>query len=124
MSFDVKLMFGYHISTMAMMLAGGLLSILQELVIAGAIISLSVLIYWSNRRKRYWRWPGIKRINPFYAVGALGVPVFLYSFIYSFIPVLPPNSRIVPWYLAGIGLSLFGVLQSLKVVYLSKAEFA
>jgi hypothetical protein len=121
MSLDFKLMFGYHGSMMAMMLAGGLLSILHELAIAGAIASLSVLISWSNRRKKHWRWPGIKRIDPLYAVGALSAPVLLYSAT----PLFPPNNgHIVPWYLAGLGIGLFLVLQSLKVVYPSEAEFA
>jgi hypothetical protein len=46
-------------------------------------------------------------------------------FLYSTTPLAPPNnSHIVPWYLAGPGIGLFGTLQSLKVVYTSEAEFA
>ena len=46
-------------------------------------------------------------------------------FLYSATPLAPPNnSHIVPWYLAGPGIGLFGTLQSLKVVYTSEAEFA
>jgi hypothetical protein len=120
-SLDLKLMFAYHVSMMAMML-GGSFSILQEAAVAGTITSLIVLISRSNRQKKHWRWPGVKRFDVACAVGRV---LLVSAFLYSVIPRLPPNnSHSVPWYLGGIALSLFGVLQSLKVVYLSEAEFA
>jgi hypothetical protein len=121
MSLDMKLMFGYHISMMAMMMAGGFLSVRLELTSAGAVASLIVLVSRYNRQKKHWRWPGIKPVDVLYAAGG----IFLVSiFLYSAVPLFPPNNRhIVPWYLAGFGIGLFGVLQSLKVVYPSESEF-
>lgn len=54
------------------------------------------------------------------------VGIFLIAiFLYSATPLFPPNdSHSVPWYLAGLGIGLFGVLQSLKIVCTSEAEFA
>lgn len=122
MSLDMKLMFGYHISMMAMMMAGGSLSVRQELTIVGAIASLIVLVSRYNRQKKHWRWPGIRLVDVLYAVGGVCAVSF---FLYSAGPLFPPNNgHIVPWYLAGFGIGLFGVLQSLKVVYPSEAEFA
>jgi hypothetical protein len=122
MSLDMKLMFGYHISMMAMMVAGGSLSVRQELTIAGAIASFIVLVSRYNRQKKHWRWPGIKPVDVLYAAGG----IFLVSiFLYSAVPLFPPNNgHIVPWYLAGFGIGLFGVLQSLKLAYPSESEFA
>jgi hypothetical protein len=46
-------------------------------------------------------------------------------FLYSATPLFPPNNgHVVPWYLAGFGIGLSGVLQSLNVVFSSEAEFA
>ncbi len=122
MSLDMKLMFGYHFSMMAMMMAGGFLSVRQEVTIVGAIASLIALVSRYNRQKKHWRWPGIKLVDVLYAVGGL---CFVSFFLYSAGPLFPPNNgHTVPWYLAGCGIGLFGVLQSLKVVYPSEAEFA
>jgi hypothetical protein len=61
-------------------------------------------------------------VNVLYALGGI---FFISVFLYSATPLFPLNNgRIVPWYLAGLGLGLFGILDSLKVVYASEAEFA
>ena len=121
MSVDMRLMFTYHGSMMAMMLAGGSLTVRQELAIAGTIAALAVLISRFHRQKKHWRWPGIKPANVLYTL--LGI--FLIAiFLYSATPLFPPSdSHSVPWYLAGLGIGLFGVLQSLKIVNTSEAEF-
>jgi len=122
MSLDMKLMFGYHISMMVMMVAGGALTVRQELSITGAIAALIALVSRYNRQKRHWRWPGIKPVHVLYALGGI---FFVSIFLYSASPLFPPNNgHIVPWYLAGLGIGMFGILQSLKVVSASEAEFA
>ena len=122
MSLDMRLMFGYHISMMAMMVAGGSLTVRQELTIAATIAGLILLVSRYHRQKKHWRWPGIKPVNVLYALGGI---FFISIFLYSATPLAPPNNgHIVPWYLAGLGIGLFGILQSLKVVYASEAEFA
>lgn len=122
MSLDMKLMFGYHISMMVMMVAGGSLTVRQELTIAATIAALILLVSRYHREKAHWRWPGIKPANVLYALGNI---FFISIFLYSATPLAPPNNgHIVPWYLAGLGIGLFGILQSLKVAYASEAEFA
>jgi hypothetical protein len=121
MSLDMRLMFGYHISMMVMMVAGGSLAVRQELTIAASIAAVIVVISRYHRQKKHWRWPGIKPRDVLYAVGGV---VLISLFLYSATPLFPPNNgRIVPWYLAGLGIGLFGILQSLKVVYPAEAEF-
>jgi hypothetical protein len=122
MSLDMRLMFGYHISMMVMMVAGGSLTVRQELTIAATIAALILLVSRYHRQKKHWRWPGIKPVNVLYALGGT---CFISIFLYSATPLAPPNNgHIVPWYLAGLGIGLFGILQSLKVAYASEAEFA
>jgi len=121
MSLDMRLMFGYHISMMVMMVAGGALTVRQELTIAATIAALILLVSRYHRQKKHWRWPGIKPVNVLYAIGGI---FFISIFLYSVTPLTPPNNgHFVPWYLAGLGIGLFGILQSLKVVYASEVEF-
>lgn len=122
MSLDMRLMSGYHISMMVMMAAGGSLTVRQELTFAVAIAALIVLVSRNNRKKKHWRWPGVKPLDVLYAVCGAVLISFL---LYSATPLFPPNNgHVVPWYLAGLGLGLFGILQSLNVVYAAEAEFA
>ena len=121
-SLDTRLMFVYHISMMAMMVAGGSLTVRHELTIAATIAAIILLVSRRQRQKMHWRWPGIKPVNVLYALGGL---FFISIFLYSATPLFPPNNgRIVPWYLAGLGIGAFGILQSLRVVCVSSAEFA
>jgi amino acid transporter len=122
MSVDIRLMFGYHISMMVMMMDGGSLTVRQELTIAGTIAALIVLVSRYRRKKKHWRWPGVKPLDVLYAVGGI---VLISLFLYSATPLFPPNNgRFVPWYLAGLGIGLFAILQSLKVVYAAETDFA
>ena len=80
MSLDMKLMFGYHISMMAMMVAGGSLTVRQELTIAATIAALILLVSRYHRQKKHWGWPEIKPANVLYALGgAFLISIFLYS---------------------------------------------
>lgn len=120
-SLDMKLMFGYHVSMMAMMMGGGLLTVRQELMIATTIAALIVLISRSHRQSKHWRWPGAKPLDALKAAGGI---VLISFFLYSATPLFPPNNgQLAPWYLAGLGIGLFGILQTLKVVYATEAEF-
>ena len=61
-------------------------------------------------------------LDVLYAIGGVVAMAF---FLYAATPLFPPNNgRIVPWYLAGFGIGLFNVLQSLKIIASSEAEFA
>jgi hypothetical protein len=121
MSLDMRLMFGYHISMMVMMVGGGSLTVRQELTIAASIAALIVFVSRYHRQRKHWRWPGVKSLDVLYAVGGI---VLISLFLYSATPLFPPNNgHIVPWYLAGLGIGLFSILQSLKVAYAAEAEF-
>jgi hypothetical protein len=121
MSLDMRLMFGYHIFMMVMMVGGGSLTVRQELTIAVSIAALIVFVSRYHRQRKHWRWPGVKPLDVLYAVGGI---VLISLFLYSATPLFPPNNgHIVPWYLAGLGIGLFGILQSLKVLYAAEAEF-
>lgn len=121
MSLDMRLMFGYHISMMVMMAGGGSLTVRQELTITASIAALIVLVSRYRRQQKHWRWPGIRPLDMLYAVGGL---VLISLFLYSATPLFPPNNgHIVPWYLAGLGIGLFNILRSLKVVYAAESEF-
>jgi uncharacterized membrane protein YbhN (UPF0104 family) len=122
MSLDMRMMFAYHISMMVLMIAGGSFTVRQELALVAGIAAIIVVISRYNRQKKHWRWPGVKLTDLLYAIGGI---VLISFFLYSATPLFPPNNgHVVPWYLAGLGIGLFGVLQSLKVVYPSEAEFA
>ena len=55
MSLDMRLMFGYHVSMMVMMIAGGSLTGRQELTIAAAIAALIVVVSrYHRQKKRFW----------------------------------------------------------------------
>jgi hypothetical protein len=121
MSVDMRLMFGYHISMMVMMMAAGSFTVRQELTIAATITALAIVVSRYHRAKKHWRWPGVKPLHLIYAVGSMALTLL---FLYSLTPLFPPNNgHIVPWYLAGLGIGLFNILQLLKVVYPSEAEF-
>ena len=121
MSLDMRLMFGYHISMMMMIFAGGSLLVRQELTIALSIAAVMVMTSRYHRHKKHWRWPGIKPPDVLYAFGGV---ILISLFLYSATPLFPPNNgHFVPWYLAGLGIGIFGILQSLKVVYPAEAEF-
>jgi hypothetical protein len=121
MSFEFKGMFVYHISMMAMMMAERTVSATGKMSIAAAImVGVGSL---SARRRRalgwHWRRPGADRI----ASGAVGV-VAVGLFLGSATPMFSPfNPTILAWYLAGLGIGLFGLLQSLRVVYFAEEDF-
>lgn len=122
MSLDMRLMFGYHISMMLMMIGGGSLTPREEVTIAASIAAIIVLVSRYRRQQKHWRWPGLKPVDMLYVVSGIVLTSF---FLYSATPLFPPNNgRAVPWYLAGLGIGLFGILQSAKVVYPAEAEFA
>jgi len=122
MSLDMRLMFLYHGSMMAMMIGGGSLTVKQELAIAAAIAAVIFMVSRRHRQKKHWRWPGVRPLDVVYAMGGI---VFILFFLYSATPLFPPNNgHVVPWYLAGVGIGIFGVLQSLKLAYNSETEFS
>ncbi len=122
MSVDYRLMFVYHGSMMALMMMGqGLLSLRQEILVTAMLVTVLASISMRHRAHSNWRWPGVSGKDVFYAIGtAVVIVFFLYSVTTPFSPTMP---QIFPWYSAGAGIGIFGILSSLKLVYLSEAEF-
>jgi hypothetical protein len=121
MSLDFKLMFVYHGSMMVLFIAGQNLSVRQEIMLTSFLAVALVAISRRHRRLTNWRWPPVRPSNVFWAVcGALAVAFFLFSGT----PLFPPSDhRVLPWYLAGLGIGVFGILTSLRVVDPSEADF-
>jgi len=121
MSLDYKLMFVYHGSMMVLFMAGQTLSVRQEILLTSALVVTLVLISLRHRRLTNWRWPPVLPSNVFWALfGAVAVAFFLYSAS----PLFPPSDhRFLPWYLAGLGIGILGILTSLRVVDISEADY-
>jgi len=121
MSVDMRLMLGYHISMMGLLAWSASLTIRQELMIAAGLATVIVLVSHYHRKKRHWRWAGIKPRNVLWGLGAIALMSF---FLYAATPMFPPTDvQNLPWYLASLGLGVFNVLASLNVVDSSEAKF-
>ena len=120
MSLDYKLFFVYHGSMMAMMVAGRSLSTRSTLQVVVVLIGLLTAISISHRQKAGWRWPGIKFPDVLKAAGTL---LLILLFLFAATPMFPPV-KVLPWYLAGAGIGMLGILTAVKVVDISEAEFA
>src|ERR1700752_3198253 len=122
MSLDYRLMFIFHICIMILFVIGAKLTLREEILIAASVASVMILISRRHRKSVHWRRPKIRTRDVLFAMGtALGMAFFLYSAS----PLFPPsNHRFLPWYLAGLGIGSFGILSSLRIVYLSEAEFS
>src|SRR5258708_25414015 len=123
MSVDYRLMFVYHGCIMAMMMAGqGLLSLRQEILVVAVLVTVLAFISMRHRAQTNWQWPGASGKDALSAIGtAVLIVFFLYSATASFPPTMP---QVLPWYLGGAGgIGMFGILNALKVVYLSETEF-
>lgn len=121
MSFDMKLMFAYHLAMMAMMLGGRALTVPIELALAGGWAAVLATVSVIHKRREGWRWPGVRPLNLLAAAGTLAA---IGLFLFAATPNFPPTTPwALPWYLAGGGIGLFGILNSLKVVSRSRDEF-
>jgi len=121
MSLDFELMFVYHGCMMALFIAGQSLSVHREVLLTTVLVTILALISIRHRRITNWRWPGIRPRDALFAIfGAAAVAFFLFSAT----PLFPPSDhRVLPWYLAGLGIGVFGILTSLRVVDSSEADF-
>src|SRR5580658_553918 len=121
MSLDFKLMFVYHGSMMVLFIAGQNLSVRQEIMLTSFLVVVLVAISLRHRRLTNWRWPPVRPAN---ALWALFGTVAISFFLFSATPLFPPSDhRVLPWYLAGLGIGVFGILTSLRVVDASETDF-
>ena len=121
MSLDFRLMFIYHVCMMILFVIGQKLTLREEILIAATVAVVLISISRRHRRATRWHWPGIRRRDGLFAIGAaIGIAFFLHAAS----PLFPPSDhRFLPWYLAGLGIGTFGILSSLRIAYSSEAEF-
>ncbi|MGB7308131.1 MAG: hypothetical protein WBC67_03605 [Candidatus Acidiferrales bacterium] len=120
-SLDFRLMFIYHGCMMVLFVAGQSLSAKSEILIAAFAAAVLVSVSVRHRREMNWHWRGANAKN---VLAGLGGMVLTGVFLFAGSPLFPPSDhRFLPWYLAGIGIAVFGVLGALNVVGFSKAEF-
>jgi hypothetical protein len=121
MSLEFKLMFVYHGCMMALFITGGAFSSREELVFTGLLLFVLTSFSIRHRRSASWRWQHVKPTNLLMAAGGIAL---MGVFLYATTPLFPPsNPRFLPWYLAGFGIGLFNVLQTLRLVQPSEAAF-
>jgi hypothetical protein len=121
MSLEYQLMFVYHGSMMGLLMSNGALSTKQEILITAILGGVLTSISIRHRRTMNWHWSGISLKG---VLSAGGVLVALGIFLFSASPLLPAgNPRFLPWYLAGGGLGIFGVLSGLRLVHMSRSDF-
>jgi hypothetical protein len=121
MSAELRLMFVYHGCMMVLFMTGGALNVNLELAIATILIAVGAAFSLRRRREKNWHWhsPGPKGI----AIAA-GIVILIAFFLCSATPGFSPaKPQFLPWYLAGFGIGLFGVLSALNLVKSSEAEF-
>lgn len=121
MSLDFKLLFVYHGCMMAMMIAGRNLASRKETMLTVFLAIALVSISLRHRSMKHWRCPPIRPRDIF---GALFLAILTAFFLFSATQLFRPSDhRVLPWYFAGLGIGVFGILTSLRIVYASEADF-
>ena len=120
MSVDFRLMFAYHGSMMVMMVAGGGLSLQQEILITTVLVTVLVSVSLRHRARVGWHWPGANGKD---VLGAIGSATLIAFFLFSATPLFPLSPQVFPWYLACGGIGAFGILSALKVVSGTESDF-
>ncbi len=121
MSLDFRLMFVYHGCMMLLFMTGQALSTRFEIGITATLAAVLVSIAIRYRREMNWQWRGASAMNVLAAIGGI---LLTTAFLFAGTPLFPPSDhRFLPWYLAGAGIAIFGVLGALQVVCFSKDEF-
>jgi hypothetical protein len=148
MSLDFKLMFVYHISMMVLFGTRVLDNAADQAWFALILFIVLVLISVAHRFREKWKWPGIGILGiPLSLLGVGFVYAFLAFAAYSMNPDLVfPNFKDIryidliadswsaiitaasvpvftPWFLAGVGIGVFNLLSSLKLVRVNLVNF-
>jgi hypothetical protein len=121
MSFDYRALFIYHICMIALFASGGGISLQAKVtIVVGLLCVITLALAWNKRRKG-WHRPATK---PGDWLKAAGVLVLGAAFLVSASPMFPPATALAfPWYAAGFGILLFGVLSELRVLQGTTDDF-
>jgi hypothetical protein len=119
-SFEFKCMFAYHIVMMAMF-ATGFVPVAYEVAIAAGLLVLFAAISLDRRRRLGWQRPPLQPLDLLKTAGTLAA-LGLFGYVASRnVPIGDPH--FAPWFLGLAGIGVFGVLERLKLVAFSEAEF-
>jgi hypothetical protein len=122
-SFDRRLLMVYlfAMGMLGVLGGGGIVSVVLELCLAGALAAGLIVLSIKNRRAKSWHWPGAGRRE---IVAALSTVPLLAVFVFAGTSGFPPNNPIfLPWYLAALGLGVFAFLERLRLVRTSQIDF-
>lgn len=120
MSFEYQGMFAYHIAMMLMFMTG-FLPLVYEVAVASGVVLVVAGVSWDRRRRLDWHRPPLTTVD---ILKALGVFAMTALFAFATSQGFPfANPHFAPWFLAIVGIGVFGVMQQLKVVTFSEAEF-
>jgi len=121
MSLDMKLCLASVGCMVGVWIAGDLLPIRIQLLIALMVAALAVSLSVRRRRQMDWRWPGTNVKGVLRAVGTAAAFALMF---FACRPSFPFFERgCLGWYLAGVMIALFSILDSLHVVQPSEADF-
>jgi hypothetical protein len=148
MSLDFKLMFVYHIAMMVLFGTRIVDNAADQALFAFVLFLVLVLISVVHKFRAQWKWPGIGIFGfPSALIGVAFVYAFLAFAAYtinpdfvfpnfqdiSYIDLIAESWTVIitaasvpvftPWYLAGVGIGVFNLLTSLKLVTTKKSEF-
>jgi len=120
-SLEYKFFFVYFVAMGLMPLLSRRISASLELLAAASLLLAFTVLSIRRRRAIAWRWLGIDSKELLGAgLTAVLMGYFLYALVTSFSPF---NPVFLPLFLAASGFFLFSVLQDLKVVTFSEADF-
>jgi hypothetical protein len=121
MSLDLMLCFASLACIAGVWIAGSLLPIYVQLLIALMVDALGVFFSVRRRRQMDWRWPGANAKGVLRAVGTAAAVAAMFFAAHPMFPFFERGS--LGWYLAGVNIALFNILESLHVVQSSEADF-
>jgi hypothetical protein len=121
MSLDFKLCFASLACIVGIWVEGSLLAIVVQLLIAMMVAALGVFLSVRHRRQMDWRWPGTNAKGVLRAVGAAAAAAVMFFVAHPMVPFF--ERGFLGWYLAGVNIAVFNILESLHFVQSSEAEF-
>jgi hypothetical protein len=120
MSMDYRLLSVYLGFVMLLAMGGGdRLSFSGFLILTGLLVVVLIAISRRHRKRNHWQWPG-GNARTLTDAAVTFVPIA--SLLFAATPQFPVRA-VLPCYLVGLGIGAFSVLEVLRIVSMSKAEF-
>lgn len=148
MSFDLKLLFVYHIAMMILFSTRPFDDAYGQIVFAVVLGAVLIIVSVIHKIKHNWSWPGLTiNMVPGFVLNLLGVYAFMVFSSYSMNSDIPfPEFQLddlpaflnetwtlivkdmfrpfkTTWYLGILGIGLFNILHSLNLASMKKSEF-